>query len=66
MLQSIGAPAGAFAAFAALFAYASWRAALPADPLKPRMAPWRTISVIAGVGAMLAFLLALAQLRGPS
>ena len=49
-------PATAVAVFvtsAALFAYASWVAARPADPLKPRMLPWRTVSVFAGFAAFI-------------
>jgi hypothetical protein len=35
-----------------LFAYGSWRSALPADPLKPRLIPWRPVMMIAGVVAL--------------
>jgi hypothetical protein len=38
---------------AALFAYGSWRAAQPADPLKPRMIPWRPVIIITGVLGLL-------------
>jgi hypothetical protein len=38
---------------ALLFAYASWRSAQPADPLKPRLMPWRFIMIVAGVVALL-------------
>ena len=43
----------ALAVAAALFGYGSWRAAKPADPLKPRLIPWRTVSLIAGVVGLL-------------
>jgi hypothetical protein len=43
----------ALAAAGALFAFASWRAALPADPLRPRLAPWRGIILAAGVISLL-------------
>lgn len=38
---------------ALLFFYGSWRSAQPADPLKPRLIPWRPIMLIAGVVALL-------------
>lgn len=41
------------AAAVALFAYGSWRAALPADPLNPRLIPWRPLIIVAGVVALL-------------
>lgn len=44
----------AFAACAALCAYASWKAARPVVFGKPRMLPWRTIIIISGAGAVLA------------
>jgi hypothetical protein len=37
----------------AVFAFGSWRAARPADPLKPRMIPWRPIIIVAGVAFLL-------------
>lgn len=37
----------------ALFAYGSWRSAQPADPLNPRMIPWRPVMIFAGVAALL-------------
>lgn len=55
-------PAAALVGLTALYAYASWRAARPADPLKPRLLPWRTLSFTVGVGAFLALLLTLAAL----
>lgn len=61
-LPSFAAPLAAFALFAALFGYASWTAARPADPLRPRLAPWRTISVLAGFGAFVALVLVMAAL----
>ncbi len=43
------------AACVAIFAFGSWRSTRPADPLKPRMLPWRTIILIAGaVGVFMA------------
>lgn len=56
MLETYGQPAALFAAFAAFYLFASRQAARPADPLKPRMAPWRTISVVAGFCAIIALL----------
>ena len=56
MLQTFAPPLAALAAFGGLFAYASWRAAKPADPLNPRMIPWRTISLVAGFLAVLSLL----------
>jgi hypothetical protein len=44
---------GALAFFVALFAYGSWVANRPANPLKPRMIPWRPIIIFAGLGAIL-------------
>lgn len=41
------------AALGAIFAFGSWRAVRPADPLKPRMIPWRPIILVAGVGFLL-------------
>jgi hypothetical protein len=41
------------AAFVALFAYGSWKSAKPADPLRPRMVPWRPVMVAAGLGGIL-------------
>jgi hypothetical protein len=37
-----------------LFAYASHRAAKPADPLKPRLIPWRPIILASGFAALIA------------
>ncbi len=36
-----------------IFALASWRSARPADPLKPRLIPWRPIMIFAGAIALL-------------
>ena len=36
-----------------LYAYGSWRAAKPADPLKPRLIPWRPVILVAGVVGLL-------------
>jgi len=63
MVQTFAPPLAALAAFGGLFAYASWRAAKPADPLKPRMVPWRTLSVLAGFLAMLALIYLVSQFR---
>ena len=45
----------AFAVAAALFAFASWRASRPADPLKPRLLPWRALIIV--IGAIALFML---------
>jgi len=37
---------------ALLFAYGSWKSAQPADPLKPRLVPWRPVMIIAAVVAL--------------
>jgi len=65
-LSRIGGPAALLTLFAAGFAYASWRAARPADPARPRMAPWRTVSVALGFAAFVALLVIIAELRAPS
>ena len=36
-----------------LYAYGSWRAARPADPLNPRLVPWRPVIIIAGLVGLL-------------
>ena len=36
-----------------LFAFGSWRAAQPADPLNPRLIPWRPVILAAGVVGLL-------------
>ena len=36
-----------------LYAYGSWRAAKPADPLNPRLIPWRPVILVAGVVGLL-------------
>jgi multisubunit Na+/H+ antiporter MnhB subunit len=36
-----------------IYAYGSWRAAKPADPLNPRLIPWRPIILIAGLVGLL-------------
>jgi hypothetical protein len=38
----------ALAITAALFGFAQWRGMQPADPLKPRMVPWRTVIIVSG------------------
>lgn len=38
---------------AAIFIFGSWRAAKPADPLRPRLIPWRPIIVFAGAAGLL-------------
>jgi hypothetical protein len=38
----------AVALAAGLLTFASWRTSKPVDPLKVRLAPWRTIILIAG------------------
>jgi len=40
--------------FSGLFALASHRAALPADPLRPRLVPWRPVIVASGFAALIA------------
>lgn len=42
-----------FAIAGALFAFGSWRSAQPADPLKPRLIPWRPVIIISGVVGLL-------------
>lgn len=39
--------------FVALFGYGSWVSAKPADPLKPRLIPWRPVIIASGVGGIL-------------
>jgi hypothetical protein len=41
------------AAAAGVFGYGSWRAAQPADPLRPRLIPWRPLILTAGVVVIL-------------
>lgn len=36
-----------------LFAYGSWRSSKPADPLKPRMIPWRPIMIASGFATII-------------
>ena len=38
---------------AGLYGFGSWRSALPADPLNPRLVPWRPVIIIAGVVGLL-------------
>lgn len=64
MIESYGPPAAILVCFGGLFAYASWRSAQPANPAKPRLIPWRTISVFAGFIAFLAAIYMITQLRG--
>lgn len=42
-----------FAAALGIFAYGSWRMTKPADPLKPRMIPWRTVIIVVGAASVL-------------
>ncbi|MBI1186498.1 MAG: hypothetical protein GC206_04085 [Alphaproteobacteria bacterium] len=42
------------AAMAGVAVLASWRASRPADPLKPRMIPWRALMILAAGGAIVA------------
>ena len=44
----------AIALFGGLFALASHRAAKPADPLNPRLVPWRPIIIISGFAMLVA------------
>jgi len=41
---------------------ASWRASKPANPLKPRMAPWRLLMILAAAGAIIALAMVTAQI----
>jgi hypothetical protein len=41
------------AVLGAICAFGSWRAARPADPLKPRMIPWRPIILVTGAAFLL-------------
>lgn len=50
---------------AGLFGYGSWRAAQPADPLRPRMIPWRPVIITAGMVGLL-MLVHLVNLAGVS
>ncbi|MDX2235469.1 MAG: hypothetical protein NW200_13310 [Hyphomonadaceae bacterium] len=50
---------------AGLFGFGSWRSAQPADPLNPRLIPWRPVLIIAGVVALL-MLVHLVNLMGIS
>jgi hypothetical protein len=36
-----------------VFAYGSWKAARPADPLRPRLIPWRPLIILSGLVALL-------------
>lgn len=36
----------------AVFALGSWRSMQPADPLRPRMVPWRALIIVAGAVAI--------------
>lgn len=44
----------ALAVCVGIFALGSWIMSRPADPLKPRLIPWRTLILIAGVAGILA------------
>ena len=46
-----------------LLAFSTWRSMQPADPLKPRLVPWRLVSVMAG-GFALMLLVHLVNLFG--
>ncbi len=56
-----------------LFAFASWRDAQPADPLKPRLIPWRALIIVSALLVVLALVHAVnllgvetgTQLRAP-
>ncbi|MGE3303276.1 MAG: hypothetical protein AB7M12_09200 [Hyphomonadaceae bacterium] len=61
--MSLAFTIAALALCGGLFAYGSWRASKPADPLKPRLAPWRTIIVVAGAAGVF-MLVHLAHLLG--
>ena len=45
--------AALFAAALGIFALGSWRLSHPADPLRPRLIPWRTLIIVAGAAAIL-------------
>ncbi|MET0181950.1 MAG: hypothetical protein ABW199_03590 [Caulobacterales bacterium] len=64
MIQTLAPPIALLAMFGGLFSYAAWRAAQPADPSRPRMIPWRTVSVFAGFAAFLSAIYIIAQIRG--
>lgn len=53
----------AIAILALVCAFGSWRMSKPADPLNPRLVPWRTIMVFCGFG-VLVFLIHLLRLLG--
>lgn len=53
----------AIALLTGLCVFGSWRLSKPADPLNPRLAPWRTILVFAGFGVVI-FLVHLLRLLG--
>ena len=44
----------ALAAAGGVFWFASHRAAQPADPLKPRLVPWRGVIIASGFAALIA------------
>lgn len=54
MTDELAVTLGVCAAFAAAFAYASWRAAQPTVFGKPRLLPWRTIIIVSGFCALVA------------
>ncbi len=60
-LSHLVAPFGAFAVLAAAFAYASWKAALAPDPARPRLFPWRTLSVLFGAAGLIALIYLIAR-----
>ena len=41
------------AAGVGLAVFANWRAGLPADPLRPRMIPWKFLIILAGFWCVL-------------
>lgn len=49
------------AALAGVAFLASWRASRPADPLKPRMIPWRALMIVAAGGAIVALAMLTAE-----
>jgi hypothetical protein len=50
----------------AAFAFASWRDHAPADPLKPRLVPWRTVIVVSGTVAFHGLLYVISLFRAPT
>jgi hypothetical protein len=50
--MDLTATSAVLAAAVVLFAYGSWRAAQPADPLRPRVIPWRPLLIACGAVAI--------------